>query len=214
MAKIHDNIESLFGGSITEEIIVEAFRVEHTEFTSHVMLSALGDGVFISGEFNAATTDCRHAGVFQRYLYRAGGTLVAHHVRLFVEQQFRRRGLAGSHFGKLIRFYDAVGIEYVHLDAVDDGPVVWPQMGFELNEPSDVKLLHKQFRIVMDSLGYEADPPRRAPALALYDEIEGIKVGLRSLALTYRALGERPIPMVLDLRNADTRAFLGYRGIL
>ena len=215
MAQIHDNIEALFGAAVTEADIIEAFRVEHPGFTAHPMASARENGIFIHGDFNTSTSDCRFAGQFERYIYRDGvGVLAAHHQYLVIEREFRQQDLAKSHFAKLIRFYEKHGIEYVHLEAACDGPIVWPQFGFELREPSDVERLHAHFRSVLAELGYEAEPPARLPSLALMPPIEGIKVGFLALSRLYEELGFRPIPMLLDLKDKGTRVFLADQGIL
>jgi len=144
MAQIHAIIEDLFGTSVTEEAVLEAFRVEHDGFSSHPMTAAHDGGVRVHGDFNTSTADCRHAGHFDRVLHRAGSTLVAQHIVLCIAEPFRQQGLATHHLRKAVRFYDEVGIEYVQLEAAGDGVIVWPQLGFELREQGDRKLLRER----------------------------------------------------------------------
>ena len=41
--------------------------------------------------------------------------------------------------------------------------------------------------------------------LALTPEVEGVLPGLEALGRTYEALDERPLAMILDLKNGPTR---------
>lgn len=214
MARIHDIIEDLFGGNVTEAMILEAFASDHPGFKSHPMAQALRDGVYIHGDFNASSSDCSYVGYFKRWIGKEGRSLVAHHIEIFVDEPYRKQGLAKSHLSRLVRFYDSVGIEYVVLEAAGYGAIVWPQLGFELRELEHKKLLDDQYRSILAELGYEGEPPRSAASLALTPLVEGQPVGLMALDGAYRALDCRPIPMILDLQNDLTRAFLKERGIL
>jgi GNAT superfamily N-acetyltransferase len=215
MSKFHQNMEALFGPEMTEEVLVDAFRPDHLEFTTHATAEAQGDGILVHGEFNTACARAQFAGEFKRLLYRDGsGSLVAHHQRMDVRPEYQRQDIAKAHLTKLVSFYDEYRVEYVHLDAVDDGPLVWPQLGFELREPRDKQLLREKLRLIIDGLGYSVELPARAPRIALMPPLDGVKVGLKALADTYAALGQRPIPMILDLHDAVTRTFLKNRGIL
>lgn len=216
MADIHQIIDRLFGASVTEEAILDAFRIDHAGFTSHPMASAeAGKVVFIHGDFHTSSVDCAYAGRFERALCKTGTDLVAEHRNIIVEERFRRQGIALGHYEKAIRFYDSVGIEYIRLEAAGFGPIVWPQFGFELREPEDRALLDRIFREVLGELGYEVvEIPKQAPLLALTPAVEGVDVGLEALDRMYESLGKRPIPMILDLKSDATRAFLKFRGIL
>ena len=200
---------------MTEDKILEAFRLDHDAFNSTPRASANGDRIMVHGDFHSSTTDCAYAGRFERLFYRAGTNLVAHHQSILVQPQFRRQKIAFSHLTKLIRFYDPCGIEYVTLEAGGYGPLVWPQFGFELREPNDMELLRHNYSCVIEELGYEIEEmPGTAALIALTPEIEGIMPGLEALERTYDSLGQRPIPMILDLKKTDTRTFLSNRGIL
>lgn len=216
MAAIHEIIEKLLGPSVSEADILEAFRLDHPGFVAHPMASAEdGKAIFVHGDFNTSSTDCSYAGRFERAFCRAGKDLVAEHRNIVVEERFRRQGIAKSHYTKLIRFYDSVGVEYVRLEAVGYGPVVWPQLGFELREADDRSLLERLYREVLEELGYELEEvPKQTALLALTPAIEGVAVGLEALDRLYESRGKRPIPMILDLKSEPTRAFLRFRGIL
>lgn len=216
VADIHVIIEQLLGSSIGETDILEAFRLEHPGFTSHPMASAEnGNAIFVHGDFHTSSVECSYAGRFERAFCKAGKDLVAEHRNIVVEERYRRQGIAKSHYTKLIRFYDSVGVEYVRLEAVGYGPVVWPQLGFELREPEDRALLDKLYRELVEELGYEVEEvPKQAALLALTPSIGGLDVGLEALDRLYESLGRRPIPMILDLKNEPSRAFLRFRGIL
>lgn len=216
VATIHVIIERLFGPAVSESDILEAFRLDHPGFVSHPMATAEdGKAIFVHGDFHTSSTECSFAGRFERGLCKAGKDLVAEHRNIVVEERFRRQGIAKSHYTKLIRFYDAVGVEYVRLEALGYGPVVWPQLGFELREAEDRALLDRLYREVLGELGYEVEEvPKQAALLALTPAIEGVDVGLEALDRLYESLGRRPIPMILDLKSEPTRAFLRFRGIL
>lgn len=216
MAKIHLIIDELFGGLIDEQGLLEAFRLEHPGFVSRAIASAEdGKAVFVHGDFHTSSADCAYAGRFERALSRTGSDVVAEHRSIVVEERFRKQGIAKSHYTKLIRFYDDVGVEYIRLEAVGYGPVVWPQFGFELREPEDRALLDRLYREVVEELGYEVEEvPKQAALLALTPAIEGVDIGLEALGRLYESLGRRPIPMILDLKSEPTRAFLRFRGIL
>lgn len=215
MAKIHDLIEHCFGPNMTEADLLEAFKLEHRDFNSHPMASAQHGNILVHGDFHSSEADCSYAGRFERSFYRAGGYLVAHHQNIFVVPGFRRRKIAFAHITKLIRFYDPAGVEYVILEAVGYGPLIWPQFGFELREPEDVKRLRSHYSSVIEELGYEIEEmPETTASLALTPKIDGVMPGLEALSRTYESLGRRPIPMILDLRRPQTRTFLSNRGIL
>ena len=132
-----------------------------------------------------------------------------------MEPRFRRQKIAFSHLTKLVRFYDLSGVEYVTLEAVGYGPLVWPQFGFELREPVDLERLRREYSSIIEELGYEIEEmPKTTALLALTPEIEGVMPGLEALERTYDSLNQRPLPMILDLKNSVTRTFLRRRGIL
>lgn len=216
MARFHELLEHLFGPNMTEERLKEAFTLDHPGFVSHPMASVRNETILVLGDFNTSSTTCSYAGRFERYFYRTGGNLVACHSSIVVEERFRRQGIAFRHFSKLAKFYDMVSVDYVHLEAVGYGPVVWPQFGFELREPGDRELLHGHYRSIIGDLGYEViEIPTHTPRLALTPQLEGVDVGLEALSRLYESLNKRPIPMILDLKgDARTRAFLESRGIL
>ena len=216
MALFHDLLEDFFGSSIGEEHLLEAFRLNHPDFTSHPMAAAQnGDKIFVHGDFSTSDEACSYAGRFEWYVKRAGPDLMAFHQWIEVQKPYRRRKIALSHYRKLVKFFDAVGLEYVLLKAAWFGPEVWPQFGFEMVEPEDLKLLKEQLGIVFAEIGIEADPtPESAAWISALPEVDGVQPGLEALARTYWALDQQPIPMILDLKQPRTRAFLEEQGIL
>jgi hypothetical protein len=214
MARVHENIEKVFGSACSEDVILTAFQLDHSDYMSRPYVSAENAGVLVHGEFFTRSTDCSRAGQFERYFYRTTTDLVAHHRRIEVYEPYRRQKIARKHLTKLIRFYDWVGVEYVILEAIDFGPVVWPQLGFDIRDDVVMKHARRNLRIIVEELGYDAIDVARAPALALVPQIEGQPVGLIALKRTYEELNEQPIHMIMDLRDPQTRLFLNYQGIL
>lgn len=219
MAAIDDVIERLFGQNISEDDVLDAFRLDHPDYTAYPRCEPEGDGVCIHGTFHCATPDCRNVGHFERYLGHDGRCLWAEHRKLFVAQDCRRQKIATSHLAKIYAFYDRVGIEYATLKAIDSGPIVFPQLGFELRDADDKALLNSILRSIAKDAGYDVagDLSRTAAlvtAMLPEDPVDGITIGFRAMHELWERLGRRPIPMITDLRDSTTRAFLREKGIL
>jgi GNAT superfamily N-acetyltransferase len=215
LALIHEVLGELFGEGITENDVREAFTLDHPAYTSHAMVQEHQRGVLVHGDFNTAAVQCAHAGSFVRWLYRTGGSLVAEHRRIEVLEPYRRQKIARNHVSKALAFYESVGIEYVHLQAVDYGPGVWPQLGFEIHESWIRELVRGKFRSIVEEMGYDVDPPERMARLATAPAIDGVAPGILALNRTYvEDLNCQPIVMILDLQDEHTRRYLDERGIL
>lgn len=212
---VPDLIEELFGRSIVEGDIVEAFSLDHPEFLARPYLNTSGKHLIVNGDFFTTDTVCRNAGRFERSLYRLAGEPIAYHNRLDVRESFRRRGLAKAHLRKVVKFYRANGVKRVFLQAVDWGPVVWPALGFSFRgQPWE--LTQSEFRTL-----YEADMgvspgaiPDWPPALSLAYSPKGSDIGAKALRSAYIKAGERPITMILELEDERTVSFLRARGVL
>jgi hypothetical protein len=63
----------------------------------------------------------------------ADGRSVNHSVLELIEGA-RNLGFAGEWIRRCRERYRAAGIELIHVDAVDDGRVVWARMGFEIDD--------------------------------------------------------------------------------
>lgn len=215
MARIHSVIEVLLGAQVSEADIREAFQLEHDDFKSHPMVAEQRGGILIHGDFNTTSVQCAYVGHFERYIYQAGTDIVAEHRNIFILPPYRKQKIAKNHLAKLLPFYDRVGIEYIHLQAVDYGPPVWPQLGFEIREPHEAKLVREKFRSIVADLGYTVDPPDRTARLATAPAIDGVAVGVEALRRTYEEdLNCEHISMILDLKDLKTREYLRGRGII
>lgn len=207
----------IIGDSASLADVANAFTGEldsaqHAGYRWTANVSVDGEVIGISGEiFHDATA----IGRFARRLYYEHGAARAAHDILEIDQGHRRRGIAFAHHAKCLRFYDAVGIRFVHLRAAGMGPFVWPAFGFDLEKTRH----HQRLLSLLRREGI--DPlPAAGPVLAIRvlgiateDDAEIGAIALAELGRLAENDGE-PLPMVLDLRHPIQRALLENRGIV
>lgn len=113
---------------------------------------------------------------------------------------------------RALRFYDRIGLRFVHLMADGDGPRIWPQFGFDLDKRTHKERLRRILR-EMNIPGLQEDPQTLfAPDVATVKR-EGHPVGQGALHELWRREG-LPLPMSLDLADPLTRGLLARGGIL
>jgi len=86
------------------------------------------DGVVLLDGFGIAR--------FARRLSFERGDAHARHIVFEVDGNFRRQGIAFASYEASLRFYDRVGIRWVHLDADAMGIFVWPSFGLDFDKRS------------------------------------------------------------------------------
>jgi GNAT superfamily N-acetyltransferase len=191
------------------------FALDHPDFFCKPTVVELNaDHFWIVGSIT--TADRRRAGSFIRRLLRRNGVWVALHENFEVKPEFRRRGIAFSHYRKALRAYRALGCYRVEMLAFEYGPFVWPQFGFRCRNLKD----RRDIAAVLDRLhrlktGTELPyVPEREWELVAVRSRSGEPIGLEAA----RRIAERhpsgAFEMVLDLRDAATLSYLGDRGIL
>jgi GNAT superfamily N-acetyltransferase len=190
------------------------FTLEHPHFFCTPTVVELDtDHFWIVGSITAA--DRRIAGSFVRRIVRRSGTWVALHENFEVKPEYRRRGIAFSHYRKALRAYRDVGCARVEMLAFEYGPFVWPQFGFRCRNLKD----RRDIAAALDRLhrlttGRELPyVPQREWELVAVRSFSGEPIGLEAA----RRIAERhpsgAFPMVLDLNDGATRSYLVDRGI-
>lgn len=210
-------IARIIGDSASLADVRDAFTGEldnpqHARYRWSANVSLDGEIIGIIGEISHDETA---VGRFSRRLYYEHGAARAAHDILEIEQGHRRRGIAFAHYAKCLRFYDAVGIRFVHLRAAGMGPFVWPAFGFDLEKARH----HDRLLSLLRREGIDPLPDSgsvlaiRVIDIATEDDAEIGAVALAKLGRLAEDDGE-PLPMVLDLRHPIQRALLENRGIL
>lgn len=223
-------IDHLFEGRSTVEALIEAFTIEHEfegkRFTSTVELS-LGpnDDLWIMGQFICTNALPMIAGTFFRRFYRKSNLLRVHHANIAVVPTHRHHYIATTHYLKLIRYYDRVGVLSISLEANQDGPTIWPQFGLSLIEQGQ---RNRYEHIVRKMLAEYLSPQTIEELMAAtqsftpllariaVDPIGGgdpVPVGLLAMRALYEELGEE-LRMVAWLDLPKVRAFLAEDDIL
>ncbi|MFZ5477031.1 MAG: hypothetical protein ACOZNI_09680 [Myxococcota bacterium] len=102
--------------------------------------------VFLETDTSVAVSDGWIARRLYAHIPFAGGIgegAVAHHARLVLAPDFRRRTIGGTICANEERLYRRWGVREIHLHAKQDGPTVWIRLGFA---PRDPESLLAEFR--------------------------------------------------------------------
>jgi predicted GNAT family acetyltransferase len=135
------------------------------------------------------------------------GDLTAHLDQIEVEDQFRGSGIARQVLKNEVEAYQAAGVKRIELQASADGKYVWPRMGFDLKNPSDLRVVKNDFLEWMErELGYTREqslPLAKAPTnlqqLALTEvDAPGLSKAERQIGKRFLLEGQVRIP--LDLK--------------
>ena len=71
---------------------------------------------------------------------------VALHKTFFLKKEYRKDGIADSLFWREIDIYKDNGFKEIHLDAVEDGVIVWRSLGYRyLDENTEVNLMTRWY---------------------------------------------------------------------
>ncbi len=225
-------INELFQGRTDKDEIIEAFSFEHEfenkrfQATATVTLGTRDD-IEIRGTFTCLNAEPKEAGSFYRRLHKRGGSIVCHHARIFVVPEHRLHRLATTHYVKLFRFYDRVGVEGAYMEADEYGPVIWPGFGFSLKEQRDRdrydELLKGELakhvgtesseKVLQEAGGFT--PLQAAIEVEAVEGSNEIPVGLLAMRDLYEEHGSgNEIQMVIWLTMPKVREFLQDAGIL
>jgi GNAT superfamily N-acetyltransferase len=190
------------------------FTLDHPNFVCKPTVVELGtDHFWIVG--NIATPDGRRAGSFIRRLVRRNAEWIALHENFEVKAEFRRRGIAFSHYRKALRAYRSLGCYRVEMFAQDHGTFVWPQFGFRYRNPKDRRdvaatIDHLHFATTGTELPFA---PRREWELIVINAPNGEQIGAEAARLTAARHPNGALEMVLDLQDRATLSYLANRGI-
>ncbi len=171
-----------------------------------------GEAINIVGFFYCKDTVI---GRFERRLYYENGYSRAKHVMMELQGMHQEKGLAREHYRKALRFYQRSGIRFIHLDADVDGPSVWPQFGFDLESRKDKELLGRIMReFKVASVPSDARDIFAPDVAAIESPCERDEPTGLILFKELRRRADRPLPMILDLKNELQWTFLVEDGIL
>ena len=130
--------------------------------------------------------------------------------------------LALAHYTKAIQFYYKARVSCVFMIADEDGPVVWPQLGWQIVTPGMMDRLVALFKKELTRDGVNPKEISEevygyAPAIAGYevrfDDGTEAYPGLRALRRLYEEIHEE-IRMVAWLTQERPTRFFRGRGIL
>lgn len=224
-------IRRIFDVVVTPEEIESAFRIDHRysnededlRFVSSCSVTVSPrDAIEIRGQFWKINEDgtAESAGSFFRAISRKNGVVRVDHHNIRVEPQFREREVALAHYTKAIRFYYAAGVACVFMVADEDGPVVWPQLGWQIADSGMLDRLSFLFSEELGQLGVPSESleiDQYAPAIAAFTVVmtDGTLAypGLKALRRLYEEVSEE-IRMVAWLDQPQPTKFFRGRGIL
>jgi GNAT superfamily N-acetyltransferase len=190
------------------------FTLDHPEFTCAPSVVDLGaDNFWITGGIK--TPDGALAGSFVRRLVRRNAEWIALHENFAVHAEFRRRGIAFSHYRKVLREYRRLGCFRVEMFAQEHGVFVWPQFGFRYRHLQDRRdVTAAADRLHRRLTGSELPiVPRREWELIVMNSPSGEQIGAEAARLTAARHPTGALEMVLDLHDRSTLSFLVDRGI-
>src|ERR1700736_223589 len=142
--------------------------------------------------------------------------VVIRHVRIDVAPHYQWSGYARALLTANMPLYQRIGADYIELDAVGAGTLVWPRYGWSVHGRS---ISEVQAEIIY---AYSARHKRRPPTsfpipifgpdILLLEDHEGYRIGLETLKAL--ATSNREIRMRLYLKQPRPLAVLRQRGIL
>jgi GNAT superfamily N-acetyltransferase len=198
----------------TVPVLQTIFTLDHPDFVCRPTVVELDtDHFWITGSI--ATAAGERAGSFIRRVVRRGGSWIALHDNFEVRKEFRRRGIAFSHYRKALRAYRSMGCYRVEMFAQDYGTFVWPQFGFRYRNLKD----RRDVTAAVDNLHREATGaelpfvPSREWELIVLNDPNGEQIGARA---SWLIAGRHPtgaLEMALDLQDRATLRYLVDRGI-
>jgi hypothetical protein len=205
-------LDRIIGNASSIADVVDAFSGSHPALATYTWMATAelrGEIIDIDGLIFEAG---REVGHFSRRLFYARNMRQAFHEIMELERPHRDRDIAKHHYGRLLRFYDRVGIRYVSMKAEGEGPFIWPTFGFDFTRPKHREML---LRILRE---WEVEPlPSLESILAPQVVSIGTDVSPTLGAEAIRELARRAdeaLPMRLDLVEEAQRAYLRNRGIL
>ncbi|HEX3465275.1 MAG TPA: GNAT family N-acetyltransferase [Candidatus Elarobacter sp.] len=190
------------------------FTLDHPGFVCDpVVVKMDRDHYWINGSIE--TRDRRKAGAFTRHLVRHRFAWTAVHDAFAVEPAFRRRGIAYSHYRKVLRGYRRLGCYRVELFAQDYGVFVWPQFGFRYVRADDRKDVAERLdRLHRARTGCPIPfVPQREWELIVVRSRSGEPLGARAAEQAALWHPNGALEMVLDLRDRESLEQLVARGI-
>lgn len=203
---------------VTRHEVVAAFYPDVDDSTTNVVATAhrAGHGWSIVGNTTIGTD---LVASFKRSIYQGpgpSGLLVASHLRLDVEPLFQQSGYAKALLTQSFALYKRLKVAYVELNAVEDGALVWPRLGWSLHGPS-ISEVHAE--IIYTYAGRHGVRPPASFQLPIFGpdilELEdgtGWRVGEE--ALKNFARSNREISMRLYLSSHRAIASLSRRGMV
>lgn len=190
------------------------FSLDHPDFVCDpVVVKMDRDHFWVNGSIY--TLSGENAGGFTRHLVRRQLAWTAVHDNFTVKPAFRRRGIAYSHYRKVLRGYRRLGCYRIEMFAQDYGVFVWPQFGFRYvwSEDRDDVARH------LDALhrARTGKPVRFVPEreweLIVFRSSSGEPLGARAAERAARWHPNRALEMMLDLRDRESLEQLVARGI-
>jgi GNAT superfamily N-acetyltransferase len=190
------------------------FTLDHPDFFCTPTVVALDDDHYwIVGTI--MTADRRIAGSFVRRMVRRNAVWIALHENFDVKPEFRRRGIALSHYRKALRAYRRSGCRRVEMFAQDHGTFVWPQFGFRYRHLKDRRDVAATIdRLHLAAAGAELPfVPHYEWEMIVINAPDGAQIGAEAARLTAARHPNGALEMILDLHDRATVGYLADRGI-
>jgi hypothetical protein len=200
-----DLLTRLLGDATLAEV-AEAFSGTNPfdpRYEQRAAIEQRGDKVNVTGHVHFEGSPI---GRFHRRLLFQGGFVRAQHLILALADSHRGRHNGRAHYVRALRFYDQIGLRFVHLMADGDGPRIWPQFGFDLDKRTHKERLRRILR-EMDAPGLSGRSPSPLRPRQATIKRKGRPVGQDALYELWRR-EDLPLSMTLDLADPLTRDFL------
>lgn len=134
----------IFGRDVTPADIEALIGTGQVEGETRILLSALGER-----EIRYTATVVRDGELvadIRRSIKRThSGRVVAHHELFEIPEKFQGAGLGRQVFDAQMAVYDTIGVEEVATEAAWIGRYVWPRLGFELVDPTELDEYKRRF---------------------------------------------------------------------
>jgi GNAT superfamily N-acetyltransferase len=201
---------------LTKLEIEAAFMPDIEDSASNVVAvpSSTGKGWDISGDTTVGT---ELVATFSRALYEMDGRVIARHISLQVEQDYRNEGYAKALMAACFPLYQRLHVPYVELVSVGEGTMVWAKLGWSIHGGPSVREVHDEVRYTY--AWHNGRAPRSdylipvfGPALLLLKDEANRDIGEEALARL--AMSSRELAMRLHLTNENVVAGLRQRRII
>lgn len=215
-AKILADFKSATGHRLEDFVGAFSFAKDGVHAAPREAFVMRSGGVDKANLTGSVTKNGRFVGMFERDIYRKNGELIVHHTAFEIDEAYRNQGIGKKLLAASFARYEKLGVRKVTLLAADDGPVVWPKLGFDFAEKSREPVMrdfgrYLRKRGVPEHVAAAAEKLRHANLVVRFQHDVGGKTVsgedfLRrqdSTGTTSTAMARSGIHCEIDLRSPD-----------